>query len=161
MQDRKLQTMEPGLVKITYSFESKTQEEVALIMTQSLADCVRLPNNCLCYRYFLRDSMKAIWQIGLKVGLNVYGPFSGHKVRDEDILGVEGRVIQLSPSFCDFEKNYHQFMIPCNSPYFIDAIDEVKRILSAAGFNADASRWDDYKKWEEDKLKSFPTLPTQ
>ena len=85
MQDRKLQAMEPGLVKITYSFDSEPQEEVALIVTRSLADCVRLPNNCLCYRYFLRDSMRA----GLQTGLKVYGPFSGHKVRDEYILGVD------------------------------------------------------------------------
>lgn len=151
MQDKKLLEMEPGLIKIIYSFRGNRQEELALIMTRSLADCVCLPNNALCYRGFLRDSMKAALRTG---GLKIIGPFSGQVIHDEHIEDIEGRVIQLGDSFFD-ETNYNPLLIACNSPYFRDAIGEVKRTLLGAGFNADNSQWDDYKEWEAERLKTF------
>lgn len=152
MHDIKLFGMEPGLIKINYSFRGNPQEELALIMTHSLADCVSLPNDALYYRGFLRDGMKhAIPNRGLKP----MGPFSGPEVRDEHIEKINRRVIQLTPSFFDLEKNFNHLLIAGNSPYFRDAINEVKRTLSDVGFNVDTSTWENYKTWEAEKLKTF------
>lgn len=149
--DRRLSELAPGLVKLTYFFKGNQEEELALILTPSLADGVSIPNDLLCYRFFLRDGMKAAYSGGLQP----YSPFSGLEVHDEHIESVDNRIIQLRPSFCDFEKNLNHLLIPCNSTYFREAIDEVKITLFNAGFNVDTSQWEDYKIWETEKLKTF------
>jgi len=153
--DRKLLDLEPGLIKITYQFNGDhTAEELALIATPSLADCLGLPNNALQYRFFLRDSMKNANMRGVK-GIKPFGAIGGLEFHDQHIESVEGRTIKLAPSFYDFKKNHNHLVVGCNSPYFKDTIAEIARTLSGAGFNAEDSTWDDYKTWEIGKLKEF------
>jgi hypothetical protein len=149
--DRKLIGMEPGLVKLIFPNEDNLEEELALKLTPSLANCVSLPNDVLCYRNFLREGMKAIWSGGLKP----IGPFSSFLIQGKYIEEIKNRTIKLNLGFCDFNKNYDDLAIAGNSPYIKDAISEMKRTLLDAGFNVDSSKWDDYKIWEIEKLKSF------
>lgn len=150
MRDTKLAHIEPGLVKLAYSWNQNPQEELALKMSRSLADGVRLPNDVLCYNYFLRESMKAAWTGGLEI----IGPFSGSVVRDEHIASANGRVVILNDSF-DAEKDFNPLLIACNSPYFRDAIAEMKGVILVAGFDVDKRDWEAYKAWEQDTLKTF------
>ena len=150
MLNTRLANIEPGLVKLAYSWSSNPQEELALKISGPLADCVRLPNDVLCYRYFLRESMKAAWKGGLKIT----GPFSGFVVRDEHIASTSNRVVTLNDSFGD-KGNFNSLLVPCNSTYFRAVIDEMKRVIVTAGFNVDENTWEAYKKWEQGILKTF------
>ncbi len=147
--NKKLSGLEPGLIKIQYSFENYPQQELAMIMTSPLADHLELANNALCYRPFLRSSMKAV-----PSGFKPCGPFSGLEILDEHIQSVDGRVIQLSPGYADF-KNYKGALIGCNNPLYHEAKMEILVRLQSAGFDALSSSWDDYKLWEERTMETF------
>jgi hypothetical protein len=151
MHDRKLQQIEPGLIKLVYSFNGDPKQEIALKMSYPLGQVARLPNDVLCYMYWLRDGMKCAHTGGIKP----IGPFGGHEVHDEHVENVRGKMITLTPQFCDFKVNYNPLLIPCNVPYYRSAIDELTRVLFEAGFDAKTSKWEDYKTWEIDKLKAF------
>ena len=151
LKNTKLSSMGPGLVGLSYSFRGNPQKELALILTPSLADCVLLPNNALCYRNFLRGGMKSFSR-----GLTSAGPFYGETIFDEHIDKVDRRKIQLTPSFSS-DENFYSLLIACNSPYFKDAINEMNRALSNASFNVEKSTWEDYKTWEIKKIiEVFP-----
>jgi hypothetical protein len=149
--DRKLIEMEPGLVKLIFPNEDNLEEEIALKLTPFLTNYASLPNDVLCYRNFLREGMKSAWSGGLKP----IGPFSSLLIQDKYIEEIKNRTIKLNSGFCDFDKNYDGLAIPCTNPYFRDFIKEMKKTLLDAGFNVDTSKWDDYKTWEIEKLKSF------
>ena len=116
--------LEPGLIKLDYLFNGHPNEELALIMGNSLARQLNLPNKVLCYNYFLRTEMK-----GKERSSYMRTAFSGPEVRDEYIQGIEGRVVKLNPSFANFDNNFNPLLVPCNSPYFQDAIHEVERTI--------------------------------
>lgn len=151
VESTKLSSIEPGLIKIDYSYMGKSQKEFALRLTSSLADCVLLPNDALDYRDFLRDGMKS----AVSGGIKVIGPFSGRVICDEYIECIDGRVVQLNSLFCNLNKNFNPLLIACNNSFFKDAISEMKETLLYEGFNVDNSRWDDYKNWEAEKLETF------
>jgi hypothetical protein len=150
--NRKLLGMEPGLVKIVFPYNKDIEEEIALILSPFLADCVCLINNAVPYEYFLRESMKAATPFK---GLKIIGPFSGHKFIDRCIEEVNDRTIKLNTDFYNFENNFDSLLIPCNSPSFKEVINEMKKALCNYGFDVDNSRWDDYKIWKAEKLKAF------
>jgi|GEM_PF-5790491 len=146
----KLRELEPGLIKLQYSYMEHPQEELALIMTPPFIGAVGLPNNTLHYRPFLRSAMRAVDK-----GLHPIGPFLGLKVHDKYIESVNGRVVQLNDSFCDTESNFNPTLIACNNDYYTRAISELKNVLHAEGFDLDSSCWEDYKTWELERLKGF------
>jgi hypothetical protein len=153
MISQKLFGIEPGLIKICFPSGDNPQEELALITSGILAAYAELPNNALCYEYFLRDGMKtAVHEIGK--GFKVNGAFAGSKIDDKHIEDVNGRTIQLNSSFSE-SNNFHYPLISCNNSYFENAINEIKIALYEAGFDVDNSTWDDYKVWQPEKLKSF------
>ncbi|MBN1644559.1 hypothetical protein JW851_00765 [Candidatus Woesearchaeota archaeon] len=154
--NHKLFDLDEGLIKICFSFKEEQGEELALIMSNSLASCVNLPNNALCYNFFLRDGMKAaMFDTDARRGLKPQTAFSGQEIRDEHIANIDKRVIHLNPSFYDFNTNFNGLLIACNSPYYKDAIREIKRVLFDAGFDVDSSTWEDYKSWELDMMQGF------
>jgi len=157
MFDRKLINLNPGLIKIAFPFRGNPQEELALKLSPKAADLDLLshqrglPNDVLCYRFWLRDRMKM-----QDLGENYSGAFMGSNLRDEHIERVEGRVVFLNDSFSE-KGNIAELLIPSNLPYtgFFTIRDELYDVLKAEGFNTDKSRWDDYKKWEAEKLSAF------
>ena len=151
MSGAMLYGMDPGLIRIDYSFKDNDQKELALILDPSLGMCLQLPNNALCYRPFLRESMKAAFPKGMRP----IGPFSGHELRDKHIIDIKGRIIKLNKSFCNFEENYNHLLIPCNTKFFRATIGEMDKALKGAGFDPNTYTWEDYKAWEVGKMETF------
>jgi hypothetical protein len=157
MFDSKLFDLEPGLLKINFTFNGNPQQELVWKLPPQLADLIfspqfgSLPNDVLCYRFWLRDRMKS------KDMDNFYdGPFMGSKLRDEHIERIEGRIISLKDSFFAGE-NIAAMLVPCNLPRagYYTIRDGLYDFLKSEGFDADNSHWDDYKKWELERLSTF------
>jgi len=152
MADRKLQELESGLIKLTYVYHGKRFEELALKLPKPFSYEVNLPNDVLGYKFFLENGMTAS---SPNPGLDPIGPFRSYEVRDEHIEGVSGRVVTLVSSFCEHDTNFNPLLIACDVPAYRTGINLLKKVLSESGFNVDSSKWDDYKAWEEEMLKTF------
>jgi hypothetical protein len=140
----RLQSLNPGLIAISYAFNDSPNEELALKLAPQIARGLALDNDVLCYRPWPRDFMKS-------KGKMRYA-FAGHQLRDEYIENTDGRVVQLSSRFCDFSRNFNPLLIPCNTPYFSLTIDALNRTLLEEGFAIEQSPWDDYKSWETARI---------
>ena len=152
--NNRLSNLEPGLIKINYSFNNSPKEELALITSQDLGYLAGLPNNAFCYRFFLRSGMKSANHKGER-GFKPLGAVSGFEIYNEHIENAEGRVIDLNSSFSDMKTNLNHRLIAYNSHCYPRAIVEMKSCLSDAGFEVDHSTWEDYKVWEKEKLRDF------
>jgi len=73
----------------------------------------------------------------------------GYEVFDEQVERQDGRHIFLNESYLS-EENL-TVLAPFQSPI----LSHLVNVLLHEGFDAKASKWDDYKIWEEAKLKTI------
>ncbi|MBW2969328.1 hypothetical protein KY314_04425 [Candidatus Woesearchaeota archaeon] len=127
LQNRKLEGIEPGLVKLVYSVNTNTYEELAL-KNPGLGQ----PNGILAYRPWLRDRMKMA-----DLNMRTHGfesEMHGFEVLDEHVERQDGRHIFLNESYLG-DKNL-TLLAPFRSP----VLSHLVQVLLLEGFDAKTSK---------------------
>jgi hypothetical protein len=143
----KLRGLEEGLFKLVFSYKRNPQEEIAYKFDNNLGAGLMIPNNAWPFYYYLRSILKSP-QDKTKYAI------PGYMISDNHIQTVQGRIVTMNDSYAESE-NINPLLIPANSPCYDFAVNFLYTELLRKGFDVDHSSWDDYKKWELERLKSF------